>query len=113
MSFPSNTALLWNVVIGQHKSTLTGYKHPIYSVVFSPDGKTLAGGSYDDTILLWDVVTGEREGTFTGHTSWLKIAFSPDGKTLASGGAEQTIWLWNVVTGQQKHTLHRAYRFSQ
>lgn len=31
----------------------------IWSVAFSPDGSTLANGSWDETIKVWDVKTGE------------------------------------------------------
>jgi WD40 repeat protein len=31
----------------------------VFSVAYSPDGKTLASGSYDKTIKLWDVATGK------------------------------------------------------
>ena len=34
---------------------LTGHAARVYSVAFSPDGSTLASGSYDGTILLWDL----------------------------------------------------------
>jgi energy-coupling factor transporter ATP-binding protein EcfA2 len=37
---------------------LTGHTNTIASVTFSPDGKTLASGSWDNTIRLWDVSFG-------------------------------------------------------
>ena len=58
----------------------------VNSVSFSPDGRTLASGSYDDTIRLWEVSTGRHLRTLTGHTSLVfSVSFSPDGQTLASG----------------------------
>ena len=40
---------------GQQKASLTGHTSSVYSVAFSPDGQTLASGSWDGTILLWDM----------------------------------------------------------
>jgi WD40 repeat protein len=69
----------------------------VWSVAFSPDGKTLASGSYDNTIKLWRVSDGRLMKTLTGHgSSVLSVAFSPDGKTLASGSEDNTIKLWGV-----------------
>ena len=76
------------------------------SLTFSPDGQTLAGGSWDNTIRLWDANTGRRKRTLTGHTQEVtSIAFSPDGKTLASGSQDNTIRLWDATTGKPKRTL--------
>ena len=78
----------------------------MFSVAFSPDGKTLASGSEDETIKLWDVATGKEQATLKGHTHAVcSVAFSPDGKTLASGSGDKTIKLWDVATGKEQATL--------
>ena len=77
---------------GEHKGTLTGHTSGA-SVVFSPDGGTLASGSSGE-IILWDAVTGEPKRTLAGHAGSVNsIAFSPDEETLASGGDDKTIRL--------------------
>ncbi len=71
------------------------------SVAFSPDGKTLASGSLDETTILWDVSNPRspvQMGTpLTGHTnSVYGVAFSPDGKTLSSSSPDGTVILWDI-----------------
>ncbi len=102
----SNTIRLWDVCIGHEKRVLKGHLSYVNSVVFSPDGQTLASGSLDCTIKLWDVCTGQEKRTLKGHLhSVTSVAFSPDGQTLASGSSDRTIRLWDVSTGQEKLTL--------
>ncbi len=87
-------------------SILKGHSSDVNSVVFSPDGKTLASGSDDKTIKLWNLTTKKEIRTLQGHSKWIwTVAFSPDGKTLASAGADKTITLWDVSSGNVIQTL--------
>ena len=78
----------------------------ITNMAISPDGKTLASSSTDNTVKLWNLRTNKVFCTLTEHTaSVLSIAFSPDGQVLASAGEDQTINLWHLKTGSLIRTL--------
>ncbi|MGH3853780.1 MAG: TIR domain-containing protein [Pseudonocardiaceae bacterium] len=81
---------------------LAGHTNAVAAVAFSPDGHTLATGSWDQTVRLWNVADLAHPTSLgqplTGHTNWVAtVAFSPDGHTLASGSYDQTVRLWNVT----------------
>ncbi len=97
---------IYDAQTGEELDLFTGHTGRVYSVSFSPDGRTLASGSGDDTIRLWEVSTGRHLRTLTGHTySVRSVSFSPDGRTLASGSDDDTIRLWEVSTGRHLRTL--------
>jgi WD40 repeat protein len=39
----------------QYRTTLSGHRGPVTSLVFAPDSRTLASGGADGSVLLWDV----------------------------------------------------------
>ena len=111
--------LLWDPETGKRihhqrfSIALTAFNR-INSVVFSPDGQTLASADDDKTVHLWNAKTGgEPIHTLTAHTDKvLSVAFSPDGQTLASASEDETVRLWNAKTGEPIHTFS-AYSAQQ
>ena len=95
-----------------------GHKAPVVSVVYSPDGNTLASsGTYsgDNTIRIWDAKTKKLKFTFSrtdlfgrGFYYLSSLAFSPESDLLIStdnsGGGNQ-IHIWDTVNGEYKYTL--------
>ena len=98
---------LWDVATQKSIATLDhGLTSPT-SVVFSPDGTTLASGHFGwhRTVALWDVETWEQVAILEhrGSGSVESVAFSPDGRLLASAGGflNNTVRLWDVQTRQE------------
>src|SRR5215468_1656405 len=89
-------------------SEFKGHTALVYSVAFSPDGKLLATGSFDNSIKLWDFAAGKEARTLTGHTAPVYcVAWSPDGKPLASGAgnADKSVRLWDPAAGKETKNL--------
>ena len=77
------------------------------ALAFSPDGNTLATGSFRE-IRLWNLTAGQptHASVLNGHRDMVTtLAFSPDSKTLASTSFYGTIALWDIETGQRRHNL--------
>ena len=120
---------LWNANTGELIKTLIGHTSVVNSVVFSPDGNTIASGSghwwgYEgkastgEEVCLWNTNTGELIKTLTGHKDVVSsVAFSPDGNLivsgdwydwdgyLSSGTWSGEIRVWDAHTGEHLKTL--------
>jgi WD40 repeat protein len=80
----------------------------VMAVALSPDGLSVAAGSYDHSayVKLWNVSSGEPQWKAKGHDKPVfAVAFSPDGQTLATGGYDRTVRLWDAAAGSVRETL--------
>ena len=95
---------LWDITNGRHKTTLIGARVDdwLSSIAFSPDGKTLAGGS-GWRIWLWDIEKNYLKTVMKGFTGSgasgggiAAVTFSPDGRFLASGSGhgDRKVQVW-------------------
>ncbi|KAJ7732746.1 WD40 repeat-like protein [Mycena maculata] len=91
------------------QGVLRGHNGEVNSVAFSPDGRRIVSGSYDNTVRIWDAETQEQiREPLHGHNSWVtSVAFSPDGRRIVSGSNDNTVRIWDAETQEQiREPLH-------
>jgi WD40 repeat protein len=76
---------------------LKGHKGRVSAVSFSPDGATIATGSWDETVKLWDAATGQERATFRWPIGRVCcLAYASDGLRLAAGGDLGGVVMWDM-----------------
>ncbi|MFF1605321.1 helix-turn-helix domain-containing protein, partial [Streptomyces mirabilis] len=83
---------------------LTGHPGSVVTVVFGPDGRTLATGDNDGTMRLWDTRSGRLRKNLPGGDAALAAVFTPDGRTMAIAGPDG-VELRDTSTGRTRTRL--------
>ncbi len=100
------TAKVWEVANGTLLLTLTGHSNSINAVTFSPDGRTILTGSWDNTAKVWDAASGQELHSLRSHSSpILSVGFSPDAQRIATGSADNTARVWDADSGKELFAL--------
>ncbi len=101
--YDSGTVWLWNVAAPANPTPLgqpLAIGGPVYTAVFSPDGRTLAVNA-GSAVRLWNVIdpanpTPLGQPLNIGNVV-APVVFSPDGHALAAGNGAGVVRLWNVA----------------
>lgn len=113
-----NTLKVWDAETGELCLTLRGHGYierqyifrswgrqriagpSVAACAYSPDGKRILTGAYDNTLKLWDAQTGAELITLKGHNDKVRAcAYSPDGRFILSASDDCTLRLWDADEG--------------
>ena len=91
---------VWNTETGKVVQTIKGKGTDIWSVAFTPDGRTLITTEGDwkrpSAIQRWDTDTWEEQSHFNHSGEVLCLAVSSDGNRLVAGSWDRTITIWRL-----------------
>ncbi len=100
--FTNGNAQVWDTATGKSLNGSIGHEAPIFSGVFSPDGKqmlTISLGTSDAQV--WDATSGKPLGEpIKQGGNILDGVFSPEGRRVLTASLDGTAQVWDAVTGK-------------
>lgn len=92
---PNAIVTIWGVKSGKEQIIIRGLTAAVWSMAFSPDGKTLATSSEDYDVRLWDPLTGLEKLTLKNHQKAVhSVGFMPDSRGLITAGGDGVVCIW-------------------
>ena len=93
-------------IIKNNEFAFQGHFKDIFTVEFSPYGKSVITASKDNTVRFWDVATGKCKMAITGESDFhTSASFSPDGKNIAIASRDNFIHIVDSATGKEVKRL--------
>ncbi|XP_065877402.1 katanin p80 WD40 repeat-containing subunit B1 homolog KTN80.2-like isoform X2 [Euphorbia lathyris] len=79
--------------------TYRGHTRGISTIRFTPDGRWVVSGGYDNVVKVWDLTAGKLLHDFKFHEGHItSLEFHPLEFLLATGSADSTVKLWDLET---------------
>ncbi|HEV3256015.1 MAG TPA: LpqB family beta-propeller domain-containing protein [Gemmataceae bacterium] len=86
-------------------SSQLAHRGNVSCAAFSPDGKILATGGFDNYVRLWDPATGRELQALQHFGSVRSLVWAPDGKTLFSSSDGEGVRIWDTPSGKELRRL--------
>jgi WD40 repeat protein len=110
---PTGTLRIWNTATGEALVNVQGADAYLHHLIFSPDGKRLAGSGSGGLVTVRDAATGDVVLTAKGSF----VAFSPDSRRVIVGAAFGLDTLFSMDTDKVKvldtHDGHELRSFGK
>jgi WD40 repeat protein/DNA-binding SARP family transcriptional activator/ABC-type transport system involved in cytochrome c biogenesis ATPase subunit len=85
---------------GTDRVELRGATDVSTALAFSPDGKRLAGASFDGSLRIWNVLTGVLERRIEVDAAGVNdVSWNLHGTQLATADSDGTVGIWPVTAG--------------
>jgi WD40 repeat protein len=106
---------VWEVDPGATLPVLRGHTSYVYPVAYSPDGRWIASGGWDEAVAgkgahpslrLWDAATGEPCAVLPHPGIVRTLAFGPAGDWLVTDSDQDgRLRIWDVATGRPRPAI--------
>ena len=93
----SEPVKVWDTRTGEEMFFLRGHTNDVLNAMYSPDGRRIVTGGYDNTAKVWDAETGANLVTLRGHSYEVRVeGFSPNGRQIATVSRDGTVRIWTA-----------------
>jgi RNA polymerase sigma factor (sigma-70 family) len=95
--------VVWDLATNKQTAVLKGHHSECLALAFSPDGKYLVSGGFDQKVRRWEWQAAKPEGEVVlKHDNYIiAVAASEGGKRVASSAYDGRVRVWDAVKGEE------------
>ena len=98
---PAGTAILCDVLSGEHLVEFERHTADLTTLALSPDGRWLMTADLKRWVKIWDALTGKEKFMMSVPKLVSQAAFSADGHLLAIVDESRAVRVWETATGHE------------